>query len=347
MFWDKASGFYDFFEKHYNGEVNKALVEEVAQLINETDNVLECACGTGMISKAIAAKSNTLVATDFSDGMLNEARKKCAKLENVSFQKADICQLPFETGRFDKVVAGNVIHLLEDPKQALLELERVCVPGGKIIVPTYVNNENTGKPSLFVRGLEKFGADFKCQFDYDTYKAFFAEHGFKNVEFSIIEGKMPCAIAVITKDRAFIRQMKASDYDAVYDLWMSCQGMGLNDVDDSREGIEKFIKKNPTTCLVAEADNKIVGVIMIGNDGRRGYIYHTAVHPEYRKNKIATKLVEESLAAIANEGITKVALVAFSTNTAGNAFWENLGFEVRDDLVYRNKALKELVRIDT
>ena len=74
-----------------------------------------------------------------------------------------------------------------------------------------------------------------------------------------------------------IRKMTIDDYDLVYSLWMSCVGMGLNNLDDSREGIEKFISRNPETCLVAEADGKTVGVIMVGNDGRRGYIYHTAV----------------------------------------------------------------------
>lgn len=74
-----------------------------------------------------------------------------------------------------------------------------------------------------------------------------------------------------------IRKMKIEDYDNVYDLWMSCVGMGLNNLDDSKEGIDKFIQRNPDTCLVAEKDSKIIGVIMVGNDGRRGYIYHNTL----------------------------------------------------------------------
>ena len=143
-----------------------------------------------------------------------------------------------------------------------------------------------------------------------------------------------------------IRPMTIADYDAVYSLWMSCSGMGLNDVDDSRQGIDAFLSRNPTTCFVAETD-ALIGVIMAGHDGRRGYIYHTAVHPHYRGQQIGRALVDASLKALEEQGIAKVALVVFDRNTSGNAFWEQLGFTVRDDLVYRNKALTEIVRIDT
>lgn len=144
-----------------------------------------------------------------------------------------------------------------------------------------------------------------------------------------------------------IRKMTIEDYDEVYSLWMSCVGMGLNNLDDSKEGIEKFINRNPDTCLVAINDFKIVGVIMVGNDGRRGYIYHTAVRPECRKQGIARELVDSAMNELSVLGINKVALVVFERNETGNAFWESQGFTVRNDLVYRNKALAEIVRIDT
>lgn len=144
-----------------------------------------------------------------------------------------------------------------------------------------------------------------------------------------------------------IRKMTIDDYDKVYNLWMSCVGMGLNNLDDSREGIDKFILRNPNTCLVAENDSVIIGVIMVGNDGRRGYIYHTAVHPDYRKQGIAKKLVNTAMNELSALGINKVALVVFGRNETGNAFWESQGFIVRNDLVYRNKALAEIVRMDT
>ena len=144
-----------------------------------------------------------------------------------------------------------------------------------------------------------------------------------------------------------LRKMKLEDYDNVYALWMSCAGMGLNNLDDSRGGIEKFLTRNPDTCYVAKDNDTIVGVIMVGNDGRRGYIYHTSVHPDYRKQGIGRKLVDTALDSLLKLGIYKVALVVFDRNKAGNEFWEKMGFTTRNDLIYRNKALVEIERIDT
>ena len=144
-----------------------------------------------------------------------------------------------------------------------------------------------------------------------------------------------------------IRPFVLSDYDAVYALWLSCPGMGLNNLDDSPEGIQRFLQRNPETCFVAECEEKVVGVILVGSDGHRGYIYHTAVHPEYRRQGIARDLVEHALAALRELGIHKVALVVFRRNEEGNAFWEHMGFTAREDIVYRNRALTEMIRIDT
>ncbi|MGN0599322.1 MAG: GNAT family N-acetyltransferase [Oscillospiraceae bacterium] len=144
-----------------------------------------------------------------------------------------------------------------------------------------------------------------------------------------------------------IRLMRISDYEQVYQLWLSCAGMGLNNPDDSKEGIERFLNRNPETCFVAEEDKKIIGVILVGNDGRRGYIYHTAVSPDHRHQGIAAKLVDTSMTALKSLGINKAALVVFSKNEDGNAFWEKKGFTSREDLVYRNKTLTEMIRIET
>lgn len=140
--------------------------------------------------------------------------------------------------------------------------------------------------------------------------------------------------------------MTIADYEGVYALWLSCAGMGLNSLDDSKEGIEKFLHRNPNTCFVAE-DPSVVGVIMAGNDGRRGYIYHTSVAPGYRRQHIGSALVSAAMTALSEMGISKVALVVFENNEAGNGFWEKQGFTVRRDLVYRNRALADMVRMDT
>lgn len=144
-----------------------------------------------------------------------------------------------------------------------------------------------------------------------------------------------------------IRVMTIADYDGVYDLWISTPGMGLNTTDDSREGIGRYLQRNPTTSFVAEEAGRIVGVIIAGHDGRRGFIYHTAVRPECRKQGIAKALVEHAMDALEAEGIHKAALVVFERNAVGNAFWERIGFEERTDLVYRNRSIHALERIDT
>lgn len=144
-----------------------------------------------------------------------------------------------------------------------------------------------------------------------------------------------------------IRKMIMDDYESVYALWMSCPGMGLNNLDDSKEGIDRFLGRNPETCFVAENRDGIIGVILAGNDGRRGYIYHTVVNFQYRNQGIAASLVESVISAFKDCGINKAALVVFDRNTNGNEFWERVGFTIREDLIYRDRTITEMIRIDT
>lgn len=136
-----------------------------------------------------------------------------------------------------------------------------------------------------------------------------------------------------------IRLMKIEDYDSVHQLWCTTPGMGMRSLDDSVEGIRQFLFRNPETCYVAEYEEDMAGVILCGHDGRRGYIYHTAVKETYRKQGIGTALVNRVLEALKQQKINKAALVVYSTNELGNQFWEGLGFEMRDDLIYRNISL--------
>ncbi len=144
-----------------------------------------------------------------------------------------------------------------------------------------------------------------------------------------------------------IRPMAITDYDALYALWLATPGMGLNDVDDSREGVARYLARNPGTCFVAQEDGRLVGAIMAGHDGRRGYIHHTCVRADCRGRGIGRALTDAALAALQAEGISKVALVAFARNETGNAFWERMGFTRREDLTYRNRTLTDMIRIDT
>lgn len=198
MFWDKVAGIYDLVETVYNGRVYKNLGKRIAKEIEAGDVVLECACGTGAISRHIAPTCKLLIATDFSGGMLRQAAKNCRNYDNVRIKRADMMRLKCRGNRFDKVVAGNVIHLLEKPEDAVRELERVCRPGGRIIIPTYIN-ASEGTNERAVRLFEAAGVNFKRQFDMESYQKFFKDAGYRNVEYDVIDGRMPCAVAIITK----------------------------------------------------------------------------------------------------------------------------------------------------
>lgn len=197
-YWDSVSGVYDIFERVYNKRCYDGTGERVAEEIDEGDNVLECACGTGSISVFLAKKCRRLVATDLSSGMMRQAEKKCRAFGNTRFCKADITELRCRDEVFDKVVAGNVIHLLDEPKKAIDELLRVCKRGGKVIIPTYINMGRDGSEWL-IKLIDIAGANFARQFDMESYKKFFADCGYENVRFDVVEGRMPCALAVITK----------------------------------------------------------------------------------------------------------------------------------------------------
>ncbi|MBQ8159115.1 MAG: methyltransferase domain-containing protein [Clostridia bacterium] len=197
MFWDRVACVYDLFADVYNRKVHEQLKEAVCREIRKEDSVLECACGTGMLTCAIAPRCQKLVATDFSEKMRLRTEEKCRSFPNTQVQEADILNLPFLPESFDVVLAANVIHLLDDPMRAIHEMQRVCKKGGKLIIPTYMNREKTGKASTFSRAVGKAGADFRASFTLSSYKAFIREAGFPDAAFTLVDGRVPCAVAVI------------------------------------------------------------------------------------------------------------------------------------------------------
>ena len=138
-----------------------------------------------------------------------------------------------------------------------------------------------------------------------------------------------------------IREMKIEDYDNVFALWKTIKGFGIRSVDDSREGIERFLKWNPGLSVVAEEDGQIVGAILCGSDGRRGCLYHVCVHKEYRRQGIGKTMVVWCMEKLKELQINKVSLIAFTQNDIGNAFWKEIGWTKREDLNYYDFTLNE------
>lgn len=129
-----------------------------------------------------------------------------------------------------------------------------------------------------------------------------------------------------------IRTMDISDYDEVYDLWTSIHGFAMRSIDDSKEGVKRFLDRNTGLSVVAVADGKIVGSILVGHDGRHGCFYHVCVHEKYRKNGIGRAMATSAMVRLKSEGITKIQLVAFTDNQLGNSFWQAEQWVERKDL---------------
>ena len=138
-----------------------------------------------------------------------------------------------------------------------------------------------------------------------------------------------------------VRQMKIEDYDQVYALWTKIRGFGIRSVDDSKEGVARFLRRNADISVVAVEEDQIVGAILCGHDGRRGCLYHVCVDPDWRMRGIGKAMVVYAMEALKKEEINKVSLIAFTQNDIGNAFWKEIGWTKREDLNYYDFTLNE------
>ncbi|PJJ26735.1 GNAT family N-acetyltransferase [Lacrimispora celerecrescens] len=139
-----------------------------------------------------------------------------------------------------------------------------------------------------------------------------------------------------------LRTMTLEDYYQVHKLWTGIKGFGIRTIDDSKEGVEKFLKRNPQTSVVAEEDGNIIGSILCGHDGRRGCMYHVCVAEEYRQKGVGQKMALDAMKRLQEEGISKVNLIAFKSNAVGNEFWSKSGWTYRNDINYYDFDLIEV-----
>jgi ribosomal protein S18 acetylase RimI-like enzyme len=137
-----------------------------------------------------------------------------------------------------------------------------------------------------------------------------------------------------------IGEMSADDYDEVLCLWQKADGVGLTD-SDSREGVQAYLNRNPGLSLVARHHGRIVGAILCGHDGRRGYLHHLAVAAEHRRQGVGTALVQECLAGLAQVGIQKCHVWVYQANRDAQRFWEKLGWKDRTDLMVMSREIKD------
>lgn len=194
-FWDNIAAVYDAAES-LNGKVYNEMTELVKRLVPKGAEVLDCAAGTGSLSVAAAKKAHRVVCTDLSENMLFRACKKAKRhgADNIVFEKRNIFELCDKDGTYDCVIAGNVLHLLDNPQGAVRELCRVTKSGGKVILPTFTweNREH-----FLVKMYRLIGFKPKKGYTPESYYKMLRDCGVGRVKMKLIDGMVLCCMAVI------------------------------------------------------------------------------------------------------------------------------------------------------
>lgn len=199
-FWDRVAGLYDWVELT-NRRVNSAAAVRVARLVPEGARVLDCAAGTGLFALAAAQRADSVLCTDLSQAMLSRAEKKARKqgLSNICFAVRDLTALPEGNGSFDVVIAANVLHLLPEPETAVRELWRVTAPGGRLILPTYLQGKAEAAYGTMIKIYQGAGFHYEHAFTPGTYRTFLENLCLAPVELEVIPGHVPEGIALLEK----------------------------------------------------------------------------------------------------------------------------------------------------
>ena len=199
-FWDRWARFYDLAQRS-NRAANAAAAARAAELVPAGARVLDCAAGTGEFSLAAAGKAALVLCTDMSLPMLERARKKAKKrgLSNISFARRDVTALSDPDGSFDAVIAANVLHLLLQPEQAARELWRVAAPGGRLILPTYLQGRAGTAYGTMIKIYQGVGFHYEHAFTPETYRRFLENLNLAPVTVEVIPGRLPEGIALLEK----------------------------------------------------------------------------------------------------------------------------------------------------
>lgn len=200
-FWNTFAGFYDVAES-LNGEVYREMVNLTARLVPHGTDVLDCAAGTGELSLAAARRAKKVICTDNSEEMLKIARKKAKKRQfvNIEFERANIFRLDHADGEFDVVIAGNVLHLLKNPENAVHELSRVTKSGGKILLPTFMTRDKSAISETLLKAYKRLGFSPCGEYSPKDYVQMLKNCNVGEVKSKLIKGTIPCCYAVIIKE---------------------------------------------------------------------------------------------------------------------------------------------------
>lgn len=198
-FWDKIAGGYDLAQR-FNRKANAETLRQVRELTPQWSSVLECAAGTGEFSLAAAERAGAVMCTDLSQAMLDKAEAKAKRwgLTNISFAVRDLARLPEGDGMYDVVIAANVLHLLPDPASALCELWRVTAPGGRLILPTFLQGETSPFGKLLIGAYRRMGFQYRRRFTLTSYRKFLRDQGLP-AQVTRIPGRLPVGLAVVEK----------------------------------------------------------------------------------------------------------------------------------------------------
>lgn len=199
-FWDRFAFAYDASER-LNKKAYHSMVSQIVSLVPPQAKILECAAGTGEITIAVAPKAESVLCTDLSIPMLDKAQKKAKKknLKNIIFAERDLFHLPESNESFDVVIAANVIHLLDNPNDAIMELWRVTKKKGFLIIPTFLTAGSKAGFSMLIKLYGWLGFHPKYNFTETEYKALLENCGLPKPNVQKLEGRIPVGFAVFNK----------------------------------------------------------------------------------------------------------------------------------------------------
>ena len=201
-FWDRWARFYDLTQ-WTNRNANAAAAARTAERIPAGARVLDCAAGTGLFSLVAAERAGFVLCTDLSEAMLEQAKRKARRrgLANLDFARRDLTALPDPENSFDAVIAANVLHLLPAPDKAVRELWRVTAPGGRLLLPTYLQGKTGAAYGVVIKIYQGAGFHYEHAFTPETYRAFLECLGLGHVTVEVIPGRLPVGLAVLQKPK--------------------------------------------------------------------------------------------------------------------------------------------------